>query len=448
MYHSSFFPNATAALALLCIVGFACAPALAASSYTTVYNFQPDNPGPFSPLVADSAGNFYGVAAGPGAENGTNNGIVFELSPPAQEGGSWTTTTIFTFNGTSDGNLPESGLVIDGKGNLFGTTFGGGSGTCTLGGANVGCGVVFELSQSGGTWSETVLYDFQGGKDGRNPQYSPMTFDAAGNLYGTTIFGGGKACSLHVGCGVLFKLAPPKDGGSSWTESVLHRFTKKQGTSPQGSLLYLSGLLYGMTSGGGANNAGTAYQSTLKGKVTVINNFDGGAGGSDNFPGGLVADASGSLYGFTYGGGSSNYGTVFKLTPSGGTWSETVLYTFTGMADGGNPVGAPALDKSGKIYGNTQSGGNSAYCGFTSQQNGCGVVFKVESSGANFKETVLHTFTDGTTPSADDGAFPAGGLMIGKNGALFGATQIGGTGACYSGKGSDLGCGTAFSVAP
>ena len=178
--------------------------------------------------------------------------------------------------------LPQSGLVIDSKGNLYGTTYDGGNGTCLLGNSNIGCGVVFELSQSDGSWSETVLYNFQGGKDGRNPNLSPMTFDAEGNLYGVTDLGGGTGCppTLKVGCGVLFKLTPPAKGGASWTEKILHRFTKKTGTYPYGNLLCLNGSLYGTTSSGGADGFGTAYESTLKGKVTVINNFTGASGGS------------------------------------------------------------------------------------------------------------------------------------------------------------------------
>ena len=109
MHHRFWFRTALAALAFASI--FAVTPMFAVSSYTNLYNFQPDTSTPLGPLVEDSAGNFYGVAAGPGAENGTNNGIAFELSPPAKKGGSWAVTTIFTFNGTSDGNLPESGLV-------------------------------------------------------------------------------------------------------------------------------------------------------------------------------------------------------------------------------------------------------------------------------------------------------------------------------------------------
>jgi uncharacterized repeat protein (TIGR03803 family) len=446
MHHRFWFRTALAALALVSI--FAGTPVLAASSYTNLYNFQPETSTPLGPLVADSAGNFYGVAAGPGAENGTNNGIAFELSPPAKKGGSWTVTTIFTFNGTSDGNLPESGLVIDSQGNLYGTTYGGGSGTCLLGNSNIGCGVVFELSQSGGSWSETVLYNFQGGKDGRNPTLSPMTFDAGGNLYGVTGLGGGSGCpqSLKAGCGVLFKLTPPAKGGASWTEKVLHHFAKKTGTYPYGSLLYLNGSLYGTTQSGGADGYGTAYESTLKGKLTVINNFTGASGGYN--PAGLAADSSGNLYGFTLSGGPSNYGLVYKLTSSGTSWTENVLYNFTGQSDGGSPVGAPVLDKSGNIYGNTQGGGNLSDCLYTEQQDGCGVLFEVANSGGKSSESVLHVFSGGTSPSTADGSFPSAGLIFGSDGNLYGTTQAGGSGQCIDEKGTDLGCGIAFSVTP
>ena len=446
MYRRELFLNALATFVLL--FTFAGTQALGATSYTTVYNFQPETTSPLAPLVADSAGNFYGVAAGPGAENGTNTGIVFELSPPAEKGGNWTVTTLFTFNGTSDGNSPQSGLVIDSKGNLYGTTYDGGSGTCLLGNSNIGCGVIFELSQSGGSWSETVLYNFQGGKDGRNPNLSPMTFDADGNLYGVTNLGGGSGCppTLKVGCGVLFKLEPPAKGGVSWTEKVLHRFAKKTGTYPYGNLLYLNGSLYGTTSDGGANGYGTAYESTLKGKFTVINDFTGVSGGTN--PAGLAADSSGNLYGFTVSGGPSNFGLVYQLKPSGTSWNENVLYNFTGNSDGGSPVGAPVLDKSGNLYGNTQAGGNLGDCLYTEQQNGCGVVFEVATSGGKTSENVLHVFTGGTTPSTADGSFPSAGLIFGSDGNLYGTTQAGGSGQCIDEKGTDLGCGIAFSLKP
>jgi hypothetical protein len=446
MHHRFWLRTALAALALVSI--FAGTPVLAATSYTNIYNFQPETTSPLSPLVADSAGNFYGVAAGPGADTGSNTGIVFELSPPAKKGGSWTVTTIFTFNGTSDGNSPQSGLAIDSKGNLYGTTYDGGSGTCLLGNSNIGCGVVFELSQSGGSWSETVLYNFQGDKDGRNPNASPLTFDAEGNLYGVTTLGGGSGCpaTLKVGCGVLFKLEPPAQGGASWTEKVLHRFAKKTGTYPYGNLLYLNGVLYGTTSGDGADGYGTAYEATLKGKITVINNFMGASGGYN--ASGLAADSSGNLYGFTESGGPSNNGLVYQLKPSGTSWTENVLYNFTGHSDGGTPLGAPVLDSSGNIYGNTQGGGNVFDCTYTEQQNGCGVVFEVANSGGKISESVIHTFTGGTTPSTADGSFPSAGLIFGSDGNLYGTTQTGGSGQCVDEKGTDLGCGIAFSVTP
>jgi uncharacterized repeat protein (TIGR03803 family) len=267
-------------------------------------------------------------------------------------------------------------------------------------------------------------------------------------LYGVTNLGGGSGCSatLKVGCGILFKLTPPAKGGASWTEKVLHRFAKRTGTYPYGNLLYLNGSLYGTTSSGGADSFGTAYESTLKGKITVINNFTGASGGSN--PAGLAVDSSGSLYGFTVSGGPSNYGLVYQLTPSGTNWTENVLYNFTGQSDGGTPVGAPVLDKSGSLYGNTQAGGNLSDCLYTAQQNGCGVVFKVTNSGGKPSEKVLHVFSGGTTPSTDDGSFPSAGLIFGSDGNLYGTSQAGGTGQCIDEKGSDLGCGIAFSVTP
>jgi uncharacterized repeat protein (TIGR03803 family) len=409
--------------------------ALASNSYSVVYNFPAAEENPIAGFVADASGNLYVPTAGGTA------GTIVELSPPAEQGGTWSETTIFSFNGTSDGSAPYSGLIIDSKGNLYGTTVQGGNGTCLLAGQNFGCGVVFELSQSGGVWSETVLYNFQGGKDGRNPWYASMTFDSAGNLYGTTLWGGGSGCSEKVGCGVLFKLTPPSQDGGAWTESVLHRFEKKQGVNPQGNLLYLNGALYGLTGSGGANDFGTAYEATLKGEITVINDFTGAAGGSDNFPGGLAADSSGNLYGFTYTGGASDFGVIFELSGSGKSWTETVLYNFTGQSDGGNPVGAPVIDKSGNLYGNAQAGGNSSDCGYTAQQDGCGVVFELATSGSKIDESVLHAFTGGLTQSDDDGAFPEGTLIL-SLGNLYGTTGAGGTGEC------NYGCGTAFSLTP
>jgi hypothetical protein len=267
-------------------------------------------------------------------------------------------------------------------------------------------------------------------------------------LYGVTTLGGGSGCpaTLKVGCGVLFKLEPPAQGGASWTEKVLHRFAKKTGTYPYGNLLYLNGVLYGTTSGDGADGYGTAYEATLKGKITVINNFMGASGGYN--ASGLAADSSGNLYGFTESGGPSNNGLVYQLKPSGTSWTENVLYNFTGHSDGGTPLGAPVLDSSGNIYGNTQGGGNVFDCTYTEQQNGCGVVFEVANSGGKISESVIHTFTGGTTPSTADGSFPSAGLIFGSDGNLYGTTQTGGSGQCVDEKGTDLGCGIAFSVTP
>jgi uncharacterized repeat protein (TIGR03803 family) len=437
---------ASAALLLIVAVQAADAATPAATKETAIYNFQPNtDDNPFSGLVADSAGNLYGVAVPGGA-----GGIVFELSPPAVKGGSWTETTLVTLNGTSDGNTPWSALVRDSKGNLYGTTEYGGSGSCEVGGVNMGCGVVFEVSESGGTWTETVLYNFQGGTDGRNPAYSPLILDTEGNLYGVTGQGGSTGCQKQ-GCGVLFELTPPTQAGGSWTETVLHRFFEKEGTFPGGPLLDMGGALYGTTAGGGAYGHGSVFEMNAKRTVSVVYSLHGTPDGSDNFPSGLAVDSSGDLYGFTYTGGESNYGTVFELTPSGGAWTESVLYSFTGDSDGGEPMGPPVLDKAGNLYGMSQAGGNLADCAWTAQQDGCGVVFKLAhpaQDGGAWKESVLHTFTNSTSAENPDGAFPSAGVIFGKGGDLYGATPIGGTGVCDSGMGSDLGCGIAFAITP
>jgi uncharacterized repeat protein (TIGR03803 family) len=321
----------------------------------------------------------------------------------------------------------------------------GGSGTCLAGGVNIGCGVVFELAKAGGKWTETVLYNFQGGKDGSFPYFSPLLLGANGYLYGTTSYGG-FGCNKH-GCGVLFALTPPAHEGGAWTETVLHRFTKSEGTSPMSSLLELGSTLFGTTSVGGAYGYGTVYESSLAGKVTVVYSFKGSPDGSNSFATGVTADSSGNLYGFTGAGGTYNAGTVFDLTPAGGSWTETILYTFTGNADGADPEGPPVFDGNGNLYGIAGAGGDSGSC-YLLTGNGCGVVFKRSNSGGTWTETVLHTFTDGVTQQNDDGALPFGPLIFGKDGNLYSASEEGGTGGCYLEKGTEVGCGTAFSVAP
>ena len=313
---------------------------------------------------------------------------------------------LHTFRGRAQGGEAYAGLIRDAKGNLYGTTYLGGS-KCYE-----GCGVVFKVGTTG---KETVLYNFGLGRDGGGP-YGTLVSDAAGNLYGTAEYGGRgshKVCAL--GCGVVFKW--DKETGK---ETVLYSFkgTDGDGAYPDAGLVWdANGNLYGTTSEGGAYGGGTVFKLDQSGKETVLYSF-GAAQGDGNLPlAGLVLDANGNLYGTTSEGGigGCNYGggcgTVFKVDKTG---NETVLYSFTGGTDGGFPVfGYLVRDAAGNLYGTTDSGGSSACT------NGCGVVFKVDESG---NETVLYSFSG----TGGDGANPDAGLVWDAAGNLYGTTFAGG----------------------
>jgi uncharacterized repeat protein (TIGR03803 family) len=202
-----------------------------------LYNFTGGSDGgqPYQPsLVWDSAGNLYGTT-----ETGGNDGlgVVFELTPTS--GGSWTETVLHSFTGVTDGWLPDSGVIIDKSGNLYGTAFlGGGYGSCFSG---LSCGTVYQLTPSMGEWTFSVLHAFDG-SDGGNPA-AGLIFDAAGNLYGATAY------MENDGPGVIFRLSPSEHG---WAESVLHRFDEEDGAEPFGGLVFdKRGVLYGTAEWGG-----------------------------------------------------------------------------------------------------------------------------------------------------------------------------------------------------
>ena len=340
-------------------------------------------------------------------------------------------TPLYSFTG-STGNQPSAGLIEDASGNFYGTAWEGGDNLTLCGG--VGCGVVFELVNSSGSYTEKVLYSFTGGTDGAEP-LAGLILDKAGNLYGTTQIGG-TTCS--VGCGVVFKLAPPVAPDTTWTETVLYSFTgSDDGVAPvAGLIMDASGNLYGTTSEGGVspNHYGTVFELVnSSGSYTekVLYSFTGGNDGvAPNA--GLIMDASGNLYGTTsYGGGSTacavGCGTVFELTPPvapATTWSETQLYAFTGSSDGAQPQGGVVMDASGNLYGTTAVGGDTSLCGGAQGpgSTGCGVVFKVTPSSKT--ETALYAFTYNGGPG--DGAVPFAGLIIDTSGNLFGTTSGGG----------------------
>ena len=299
-----------------------------------------------------------------------------------------------SFSGThGDGAFPYCRLVQDGAGNLYGTTSGGGFATkCGH------CGMVFKLDTTG---NEAVLHTFGGSADGAYPS-AGLVQDGAGNLYGTTNFGG-DLTSCNGGCGTVFKVDP------SGKETVLHRFAGgADGAFPIADLVRdAAGNLYGTTYSGGGSNAGTVFTLDVTGRETVLHSFSGGADGA-NPTAGLVQDAAGNLYGTTERGGASGLGVVFKLDATG---TETVLHRFAGGADGASPNADLVRDGEGNLYGTTINGGSDV-CVL-----GCGTVFKVDTAGS---ETVLHRFNQ------VDGWNPDAGLIRDEAGNLYGTTSQGG----------------------
>jgi uncharacterized repeat protein (TIGR03803 family) len=434
-----------------------------------LHSFQgtPDGAGPAGGVVFDAAGNLYGATTDGGAFGcaPTQCGTVFQVAAPAGKGGAWTETVLYIFKGNAsgDGNTPVGGLVIDRSGNLYGTTAYGGTGSCVLFGGTVGCGTVFELSppaQQGGAWTETVLYSFQGSKDGDFPS-GDLVFDSTGNLYGATQYGGGYgSCNapFFLNCGTVFELSPPQTKGSTWTEQVLYSFKgtsagelSGDGANPNGGLLLDSkGIIYGTTSRGGINSVScTSYPYYFVGcgivfklspagkrggswKTTVLYRFKGYPDDGSALNGNLIFDVKGSLYGTTLGGGSQEEGVAFKLSPpakKAGFWTETLPHVFTGGADGASPITGVRLDSVGNLYG-TSTGGTS---------HG-GLVYQMKPpvrQGGEWDFVILYKFSgllSGYTPI---------GISFVKADTIGGTTEYGGSGQACQGD-----CGTVFEVTP
>jgi uncharacterized repeat protein (TIGR03803 family) len=502
----------------------------ASGTYKVLYSFTGGNDGgnPYAGVVLNSAGNLYGTTYNGGA---SGKGVVYQVSPAGQE------TVLYSFTGGNDGGNPYAGVTLDAAGNLYGTTYYGGTG-------NVG--VVYKVSPSG---QETVLYSFSDSITGNAYYggyypYAGVTLDAAGNLYGTTYLGGsgqegmvyklspsGQETVLYVfdghqagaphggvildSAGNLYGtattevykltttgqytvLASPRGAASSGLVmdsagnlygsttalddglpqakygevykvsasgqfTVLYEFpgaanpensqvlwvnpgvvldaagniygaTPSGGTSGMvyevsaagkktelygflgapggtygnGIVVGPGGDIYGTTGSGGAANLGVVYKMTPGGRETVLHSFKGGTDGAT--PGGSLAfDSAGNVYGTTNAGGASDAGIVYKVTPSG---QETILYTFTGGADGGLPRGV-TIDSAGNLYGATFGGGSGSLTGIQE-----GVIFEVNPSG---QETVLHSFT-----GLSDGGVPESGVILDPEGNLYGTTTQGG----------------------
>jgi uncharacterized repeat protein (TIGR03803 family) len=360
-----------------------------AATEATVYTFSNAGTGfnSYGGLIFDSAGNLYGTTREGGA---FGSGTVFELSPGP--GGVWTETVLYSFKGGSkDGAHPVAPLVFDKVGNLYGTTYVGGTSYR---------GTAFELSPDGkGGWTESVIYNFYG-KKGTYPE-AGLVIDLAGNLYGTTLYGGDGACRSNPNgpsCGTVFRLKKGITG--KWIETVIHTFTgAPDGAAPAGGVvLDGAGNLYGATTYGGGSSAGTVFRLAPAGKTwtySVIYSFAGGPNGTGGGP--LILDNAGNLYG-PGGGGDQRYdGIVFRLTPNNGTWTESVLHTFGAPGDGSHPI-AVTLDSAGNLYGATLSAGVSSN----------GIVYKLTPNpNGPWTETILYTF-----PFVNDGPYPDAPLTL------------------------------------
>ncbi len=395
-------------------------------------------------------------------------GLVLVIAVPlAQPGRAQTYQVLHTFTGGSDGDDANAGLARAADGALFGTTrYGGGCENFDL-----GCGVVFRIGTDG---KESVLYAFKGENDGAGPNgviisydgslygttggtvfrlsrtgklrtlhtftydrskkdglgaMMPLVQDAKGNLYGTTIFGGGGGCPTHAGsqgCGVVFTVSP------KGKFAVLHRFSGwADGAFPNGLVRGSDGSLYGTTQWGGNLTAcdkgcGTVFrlsrQAGGRWKKTVVHSF--GSWPDAGYPeAGVILDSDGNIYGTTYAGGINYAGAVFEVDNAGG---ESVLYSFcqlTNCADGAGPYAPVTLDAEGNLYGTTYSGG----------EDGNGTVFKLTRAGT---ESVLFKFSQGTV----GGWYPYAGVIRDAEGRLYGTTVLGGDPTCD--------CGVTFKLTP
>lgn len=375
---------------------------------SVIYAFTPSDgcfAYPLASPIVGPGGNLFGTNYFGGPES---VGDVYELSPPSSPGGKWTETTLYSFSGAVGApQNPESGLVIDKNGVLYGTVqFAGTSPSCPFGAVSYGCGAVYSLtppSSPGAAWTEQTLYTFQGGDDGAVP-LADLSIGNDGKLFGTTYAGGPSLlCTAHnlplsgfgpqsPGCGTVFELDPPSSPGGSWTETEIYSFSGGRDGGFPNAVTYHDGELFGTVSfGGDPKNCGGV-----------------GCGG------------------------------VYRLSPPvapGDSWTERMIYSFTSHRDGLFPGAGVVIGKDGVLYGTTRDGGDRSSC---PEEPGCGVVFELSQSqysDREWSEQVLHRF------ALTDGWRPISGLVIGEEGDLYGTTVMGGSSTNCLG-----GCGVVFEV--
>jgi len=346
-----------------------------------------DGSGPTGSLIFDAKGNLYSTTLGGGSYN---SGTVFEMEPGTN--GHWTERVLHSFGNGDDGAKPWSGVILDAAGNLYGTTNLGGAHKTNCSGDS--CGTVFQLRPGrNGQWTEKVLHSFDNnGEDGFWPG-AGLAIDAAGDLYGTAE-GGHEGCRTNAGCGTVFELSPSASG--KWTEKIINYFSGRNGANPDSNLIFdAAGNLYGTTVWGGRPECdddyhvgcGTVFELMPDAygnwtEKTVRHFYKAKAPG-----GGVIFDAAGNLYGTTTLGGrywdgngdclESCGGIAFELSPgANGKWTKTTLHSFGShhsiLDDGNEPMGSLVFDAAGNLYGTTFLGGNQCAAGA-----GCGAVFEI-----------------------------------------------------------------------
>lgn len=362
----------------------------AGSTEQVLYNFTSPKYGvPLGRLMLYNNA-FYGL--GSGVDGCCGQAFQLKLS-----GGVWKESQLVKFGSGGDGQFPRAGLIHDSSGFFYGTTSAGGSN---------GAGTVFELQSFLGSWTATAIWNFGGSGDGAGPSSDLIL--SSSKFYGTTQSGG-----AH-GLGTVFELYFDS-GTSTWVEKVIYSFAGgSDGANPYAGLHRDSstGAFYGTTFAGGASGKGIVFELTQSGgkwTESVLWSFGSGTDGAQPADQ-LIEDSKGNLYGTTSTGGTTDSGTVFELAKSGGSWVELILYSFTGLSDGGLPWAGLHMDSSGNLFGTTESGGT-----------GGGTVYELPTTGG---EKVLHSFG-----GSGDGLYPQGGLIEDSKGALYGTTPYGGTGS-------------------
>ncbi len=402
-----------------------------AQTFTVLHNFTGGQDGmyPIAGLTNAGPGEFYGTAwaGGTRGSNCVSNGcgVVFKVS---YQGTGWVLTPIYRFQGGVDGANPSARVIVRPNGRLFGTTENGGGGDCS--GFASGCGTIFSLApppypdaNSVATWTEDLLYQFEGGYDGGDP-YGDLAFNQTGNIFGTTQIGGSSTHCYPPGCGTAYELS---HSGSSWTKTILWSFGDGyDGIEPFNGLQFdPAGDLYGTTFTGGTHEEGTVFElipSGLGWTETVLYSFLGGSDGALPYTGVLV-DRSGNLFAATSDGGSAGGGTVFELIKSGSGWTFNLLYSFGNpLQNECGPFGTLVEDNAGNFYGTTRCDGS----------NHMGSVFKLSRSGSGWLYSTLHDF------NGSDGAHPYCTMALDSSGNLYGTTFQGGS----------YGVGVVFEITP